>query len=994
MSKIIKYLLLFSLLKPQGIKEDNFIIKFHLGELVHLEFDYKRGYSYSNLEFDSVCKNFDILKIEKMFVDEVGEMGHFYRVWLQNPNPDIENIIQSFNNIQCVDFAEGEIEGQLLQQNHPNDPLYNYFETGTQPVPNGQEQWYLYNDGDMNDDGTLDGLYRADIYAPEAWTIQTGRSDVILSFSDSGIMWDHPDLEGQIWINNFEDGNGNGIFDPELISDGGDFGDVNGDGCPGDCGVDDDGDGLADFQDVGVMNIFNDENDDDGDYTWKDGYGFEFNDSPGVVDRDDDADVTARWPELRNQASLPLNWAYADLDSNDWWDFGEPRPCDTENNTCDHPESDLWRNIKQARGLIKTDTFDNIFIDDYDGAMFDDDENGYVDDVIGYDFYNIDPDPIPEIIGNHGTAVAGDMIAKGNNGLFTSGIMWNGKIMTTKISSEGSFNRTSEGIYYCARNNANIHNMSWMGANPSEAINFAYNNKNVLLFASADNLGDNEIPNPAAHNNVLAVAGLNSYDQKHTSSNYGHEVELCAAYAPITYLNSNGDAYYNGSGTSHSSPIVAGVAGLVISEILDNGNTNYTNEEVRNILNATADDISYANQGQPWENLLGNGRVNAFRALAMANGPPPFPSNFHGTGNHGDNPFLHWDVVTEPDVDHLLLKRTVVGDSNGNHTFIISKEENGFIDDNIIIDKFSQVIIKYELKSVDIAGLSSPFSNQVTYQGEGLWKEIATQNNYDTLYYYNRNNLIDSSQIFSADISDGGTYFSLDSGLTYNISKIKFTMQSEFRTYFPYTFTFYIKHSLNDSTPGDLITPYSFTIIDSTYLFPNWFIFDLDTISAVKNLSGNFWITGHVLTRKAVHDGINDPSGHTFLHHQDGWRDVLFDIALEVIIEHVNININEEDEFIPISYSLEQNYPNPFNAKTKIPLNISDESEVVFSIYDLNGHLIKQYKQHFSPGRHFIEWNGKNMNGIDAASGIYFYNALLKTKETTVANTRKMLLLR
>lgn len=316
----------------------------------------------------------------------------------------------------------------------------------------------------------------------------------------------------------------------------------------------------------------------------------------------------------------------------------------------------------------------------------------------------------------------------------------------------------------------------------------------------------------------------------------------------------------------------------------------------------------------------------------------------------------------------------------------------GLKEDNFIIDKFSQVIIKYELKSVDIADLSSPFSNQITYPGEGLWKEIATQNHYDTLYYYNRNNLIDSMQSFPADIDDAGTKFTIDTNLVFNISEINISLQSGFAN-FPFSFDVYVKDGLNDSTPGNLIAPITITVFDSSSLYPNRINIVLDTIPEVKNLDGDFWITS-VMMMQAVHDGINDPSGHTFLRHQWGWGDALFDIALEVIIEHVNVNINEEDEFIPTSFSLEQNYPNPFNSKTKIPLNIRDESEVNFSIYDLNGHPVVQYKNHFSPGRHFIEWDGKNMDGVDAASGIYFYNAILITKESTISNTRKMLLLR
>jgi len=544
------YCLLLSIATSQTLQEDNFIIKFKPGQVSSLVYDSNSGYKYTNPIFDNESKNQDILRIEKMFVDEDGEMGLYYRVWLQNPDPGIGSIIQIFNNIQCVDFAAGDIDGELLGQNHPDDPLYNF---SLNDGSGSQEQWYLFNDGDMNDDGIPDGEVRADIHAPEAWSMQTGRSDVILSFSDTGIMWDHPDLADQIWINTLEDGNGNGNFDPQPISSGGDFGDVNGDGYPGVHTVDDDGDGLADYNDIGVKNIYQNETDDDGDGTFKDGEGYSFDDSPGTPGLDDDADVTARFPELRDQDTNNLEWWFADEDNDGWWDIGEPRPCDYETRICDGEVFPIKPgiNIILAKGLIKTTEFDNVYIDDYDGAKFDDDENGYVDDVIGWDFKNLDP--IPEDTEGHGTAIAGDMIAIGNNDLYTSGVMWSGKIMTTKITNNATgLTRMPEAIYYCAENNANIHNMSWIGSygNLSAALDHAYNQKNVLLLASVPKEGiDNPTP-PSNNQNVIAVAGIDSYDKKHPNSNYGTEIELCAAYSPITILWNDGTVKFFGSGTS------------------------------------------------------------------------------------------------------------------------------------------------------------------------------------------------------------------------------------------------------------------------------------------------------------------------------------------------------------------------------------------------------------------------------------------------------------
>lgn len=411
---------------------------------------------------------------EKVFVDAADPpLSQYYYVRLGAAVKNIQGVSNSYNSLKAVDHTQLLSEGKLATVNHPDDPYYN-FTLNNNGNDDGldQEQWHLYNDGDMNNDGTADGLTRADLHMPEAWAVQTGRSDVILGIVDAGIRWTHEDLVNNMWINTEEDANGNGTFEDDPISQGGDFGDANGDGYPGVQGVDDDGDGYTDFNDPGVKNIYTNGLDDDGDGRTDDELGGEFDDSPGIVGFDDDLD-----------------------------------------------------------GVV----------DDYDGAIYDDDENGYRDDVIGWDFYNWDPVPDPSI--GHGTWVAGEAAADGDNDKGVTGVMQEAQILSAKVfETQFSGSRYSTAVNYATNNRALITNMSFVAPVSNSAINNADNNNVVLVGAAGNDNGS--VDYPASHSKVIAVAGLNSYEEKHPNSNYGPEIDVSAYYAPTTGVARGSDSHY------------------------------------------------------------------------------------------------------------------------------------------------------------------------------------------------------------------------------------------------------------------------------------------------------------------------------------------------------------------------------------------------------------------------------------------------------------------
>ncbi len=191
----------------------------------------------------------------------------------------------------------------------------------------------------------------------------------------------------------------------------------------------------------------------------------------------------------------------------------------------------------------------------------DDDNNGFIDDVHGWDFVNNDNNPSDystDCYGDgHGTHVAGIIAAQGNNGIGISGIMWSAQIMPLQIfdlfqidSFENSIIQLVNivsAITYAVENNANIVNCSFGSYLFSQfiydALNLA-NQKGVLVIAAAgnDNINNDQLPKyPASYNlpNIISVAATNEKDEISSYSNYGMQsVDVAAPGGSV----SNGKA--------------------------------------------------------------------------------------------------------------------------------------------------------------------------------------------------------------------------------------------------------------------------------------------------------------------------------------------------------------------------------------------------------------------------------------------------------------------
>ncbi|MFA5995650.1 MAG: S8 family peptidase [Patescibacteria group bacterium] len=209
----------------------------------------------------------------------------------------------------------------------------------------------------------------------------------------------------------------------------------------------------------------------------------------------------------------------------------------------------------------------------------DDDKNGYIDDVNGWNFIedNNNPNPVPNTSGkndglSHGTHVAGIAAAKTNNTVGIAGVAWKAKIMPIRISDSSGVMTdadVAEGIQYAIDNGAAVINLSLGGLGYSSVLDDVIQtalNKGIVVVAAAGNnhRNMNLLPfYPVCSAGVIGVSAINENNHIEAYSNYGTNcVDIAAPGDNIISTAYNGD-YEEYSGTSMATPVIAGIAALL-----------------------------------------------------------------------------------------------------------------------------------------------------------------------------------------------------------------------------------------------------------------------------------------------------------------------------------------------------------------------------------------------------------------------------------------------
>lgn len=241
------------------------------------------------------------------------------------------------------------------------------------------------------------------------------------------------------------------------------------------------------------------------------------------------------------------------------------------------------------------------------GNALDDDNNGYIDDLNGWDFVYASNNLQDE--NGHGTEVAGVATATGANGQGIAGVCWGCRIMPVKVMQPTgvvNYSDLARGIAYAAAKGAHVINLSLGGYSNSRTLHTVIQSasQSAVIVAGAGNDGVTTPFYPAAYPEVLAVAAIDASGQRALFSNYGDWVDIAAPGVDIL-TTFDGGTWGTASGTSLAAPMVSGVAGLVKTLHPD-----WTGVQVAAQVRQTAS--SLAGHG------LGVGSVDAARAVQTA----------------------------------------------------------------------------------------------------------------------------------------------------------------------------------------------------------------------------------------------------------------------------------------------------------------------------------------------------------------------------------------
>ncbi|MEA5553958.1 S8 family peptidase [Anabaena cylindrica UHCC 0172] len=239
------------------------------------------------------------------------------------------------------------------------------------------------------------------------------------------------------------------------------------------------------------------------------------------------------------------------------------------------------------------DLNDNIWTNSKEiaGNGIDDDGNGYIDDIQGWNFDSTNNNVLDD--NGHGTHVSGT-IAGENNDFGVTGIAYNAKIMAVKVldkNGSGSYANITKGIYYAVDNGANVINLSLGGNSGNNTLKSALeyaSSKGVIVVMAAGNNSESTPSYPARYADNLGIA-VGAVDKNNNLTDFSNrsgsqEIKYVTAPGQDIYSTVPNNQYATYNGTSMAAPHVAGVVALMLS-----ANPNLTDSQIRDIITRTAE---------------------------------------------------------------------------------------------------------------------------------------------------------------------------------------------------------------------------------------------------------------------------------------------------------------------------------------------------------------------------------------------------------------------
>lgn len=368
-------------------------------------------------------------------------------------------------------------------------------------------------------------------------------------------------------------------------------------------------------------------------------------------------------------------WALGKIAAREAWDIERGRPdilvavIDTG---IDYRHPDLAANLWLNSG---EDLNGNGAFDENDLNNADDDGNGFIDDVIGWDFTDapnypdggdyLEPDNDPMDEQGHGTGVAGIIAASTDNGLGVAGVAHKCRVMNLRAftaGGNGEEDDVASAILYAINNGARIINMSWGDVFVSRIIDDVVRyaaTKGIVLIASAGNASTDQVHYPSAFEGTISVGSTTAEDKLSSFSNFGPTVDLVAPGSDIltTGLNSG---YTSLNGTSFAAPFVSGAAALLLAQ-----HPEFGADVVRANLLKSATDLGAAG----WDDQFAAGRLNLASLLtnplySIVEIKKPFLDQGLSQG-----PLEIWGSAWSPTLEYFEISYGP-GDNPENWTFI------------------------------------------------------------------------------------------------------------------------------------------------------------------------------------------------------------------------------------------------------------------------------------------------------------------------------------
>jgi subtilisin family serine protease/subtilisin-like proprotein convertase family protein len=623
-----------------------------------------------------------------------------------------------------------------------------------------------------------------------------------------------------------------------------------------------------------------------------------------------------------------------------------------------------------------------------------------------YDAYDNDQKPYDEHF--HGTGVSGVALAAGNNHIGTIGVAFNCKIMPVRVFGPAPLALTTDlilakGLNWAWQHGAAVINCSWGGGIPAplidhaveNALNYGRNSRGTVICAGAGNDNIDYLIYPASRPGVMGIGGLSPCNERKSltscdnidslqewGASYGENLSVVA---PTTYIGTT-EAFFGGwcicgNGTSVASPIVAGIAGLMISK-----NINLSGDSVKLIIETTARKVgNYAYNFQKehglWDWEMGYGRVDAKYALEMTpsgttgifDQVPPIVELQPPESQLFSTSIPVYAIITDNNsiasgynAPRLYFKTnlsgttyTVIGSEDLNNRYIFVLPLIG-----------AGIKVHYYIAAQD----TSSNGNVTTYPlgGKGInppgnimppkWMFLQNTDFFDTVLVSrdvpiriaesrettivsNLNNpfyrtlldadcLINIEHTYLADItvsliSPTGSEIILTGGLGWERDN--------------YTNTYFddeAQYSIDDT---NFVPPYtgSFKPLEKLWMLDG------------ENSFGNWKL-------KVVDNGANDGGKLT------GWS-VKFRYSKSF-----------DENNIPSRFELINNFPNPFNPRTRILFNVSGRARIRIELYDVLGRKVTTILDETRDAKYYdyvdFDISDARVNsGRGIASGIYFY---------------------